>query len=255
MLVAAPLEQAEELRAAMLDACPEGFEEIERSGELEVAVYVDAQREMLLRESFPELRSEEVAPGWDQAWRSFHHGVRVGSLWVGPPWEEPEEGLTPIVIEPGQAFGTGAHATTRLSLELLLDQPPAPMLDIGCGSGVLGIAAAKLGFRPVVALDFEKAAVDATRENATANAVEVDVRLVDVLTGDLPEAVVAAANIDRRLVEHVAGRLEARFLIASGYLASETPELPGWQRRRRVERAGWVAELFERSASSNKTSG
>ncbi len=239
----------------MLDACPEGFEEIERSETLEIAAYIDAQRERVLRESFPDLRSEEIASGWDRAWRLFHHGVRIGSLWVGPPWETPADGLTPILIEPGQAFGTGAHATTRLALELLLEQPPGPLLDVGCGSGVLGIAAAKLGFRPVVAVDFETAAVDATRENAAANEVVIDARLVDVLTGDLPQAALAVANLDRRLVESVAGRLEARLLIASGYLTSEAPELPGWARRRRVAADGWVAELFERSASSKRTSG
>jgi ribosomal protein L11 methyltransferase len=162
--------------------------------------------------------------------------------------------VIPIVIEPGQAFGTGAHATTRLSLALLLDQARAPMLDLGCGSGVLGIAAAKLGFFPVVALDVEQAAVDATRENAAANGVEIDVRLADVLIDDLPRTTLAVANLDRRLIEQVAGRLEARFLIASGYLESESPELPAWERRRRIEDDGWAAELFERPAPSTDAS-
>ncbi len=79
-------------------------------------------------------------------------------------------GLIDLVVDPGQAFGTGAHATTRLCLELLLDvEPRGSLADLGCGSGVLALAAARLGFAPVVALDHEAAAVEATLENARAN--------------------------------------------------------------------------------------
>ena len=86
--------------------------------------------------------------GWEDSWREFHHGVVVGRFWVGPPWEEPPPGLEPIVVDPGRAFGTGAHPTTRLSLELLQSSSRARLLDVGCGSGVLSIGAAKLGFAP-----------------------------------------------------------------------------------------------------------
>ena len=86
---------------------------------------------------------------WPGAWRDFHHGVRIGALWVGPPWEQPSADAVAVVIDPGRAFGTGAHATTRLCLELLQDAEPGSLLDVGSGSGVLSIAAAKLGFAPV----------------------------------------------------------------------------------------------------------
>ena len=80
------------------------------------------------------------------------------------------------MIDPGQAFGTGAHATTRLCLELLLALEPAgPLVDLGCGSGVLAIAAAKLGWAPVLGVDHDPLAVEATRENARVNGVDVDV--------------------------------------------------------------------------------
>ncbi len=79
------------------------------------------------------------------------------------------------MIDPGQAFGTGAHATTRLCLELLLAlEPSGPLVDLGCGSGVLAIAAAKLGWGPVLGVDHDPLAVEATRENARVNGVDID---------------------------------------------------------------------------------
>ena len=88
-----------------------------------------------------------------------------------PPWEPPLDGDgVDLVIDPGQAFGTGAHHTTRLCLELLLELEPAGALaDWGCGTGVLAIAAARLGWDPVLACDWEAASVEATRENAAVN--------------------------------------------------------------------------------------
>jgi hypothetical protein len=72
--------------------------------------------------------------------------VRAGRLWVGPPWHQPEHPA--VVIDPGHAFGTGAHGSTRAALLLLQRLAPGPVLDVGCGSGVLAIAAARLGFGP-----------------------------------------------------------------------------------------------------------
>ena len=118
-----------------------------------------------------EVTSSEVADDWRERWRSYHRPAVVRErLTVRPPWEPP--GTTPldVVIDPGQAFGTGAHATTRLCLELLLEVgPPGSLLDLGCGSGVLAIAAARLGFAPVVAVDNDPAAVAAANANAALN--------------------------------------------------------------------------------------
>src|SRR5204863_8006533 len=132
-----------------------------------------------VRAQCPAARVAEVEAGWGDRGRDFHRRVRVGPLWVGPPWEKPPPGALAIVVDPGRAFGTGAHPTTRLCLELLLELPRGSLVDVGCGSGVLAIAGVKLGFAPVVAVDTDAEAVEATRANAQANDVGVDARLAD----------------------------------------------------------------------------
>jgi ribosomal protein L11 methyltransferase len=155
-----------------------------------------------------------------------------------------------VTIDPGRAFGTGAHPTTRLSLELLLECEPGSLVDLGCGSGVLAVAAAKLGFAPVAALDSDDAAVEAARANAAANRATVVVRRADVVVDPIPAADVAVANIALPVVERVAERVGAPLLVASGYLAHEAPDLPGWERRGRREADGWAADLFGRAPGS-----
>jgi ribosomal protein L11 methyltransferase len=172
--------------------------------------------------------------------------VRIGPLWVGPPWLDPESDTLAVVIDPGQAFGTGAHATTHLCLELLLTTEPGSLVDLGCGSGVLAIAAAKLGFAPVTALDSDEIAVHVARENAAANGVEIDIRRADVLADPLPETDIAVANIELATVEALAPRVTAPILVTSGYPGRERPSVPGWKHSRRAERDGWAADLHRR---------
>ena len=208
---------------------------------LELAVYGGPEVEEALRASFAEVTSGLVEPGWEENWRAFHRPVEIGKLWVGPPWEEPAEGLLPVVIDPGGAFGTGAHPTTRLCLELLQELEPASLLDVGCGSGVLAIAAVKLGFAPVMALDNDPEAIEATLANAEANGVSFDVGLADVLTDSLPPAKLVVCNINRQVLEELAPRLECETLVASGFLASEQPELSGLEVVDRHDQAEWGA--------------
>jgi ribosomal protein L11 methyltransferase len=243
-----PFARAEEARAQMVDLFPEGFEEVERSDGVEFVAYTEPDGEERLWHAFGAVEAREVTEGWEDAWRRFHRPVRVGGLWIGPPWEDaPDDALAVVVIDPGRAFGTGAHPTTRLCLGLLETQPRTSVLDVGCGSGVLSIAAAKLGFAPLVAVDSAPEAVDATRRNAAANGVEVDVAQMDATTDDLPSAELALANIELAAVEALAGKLPARRLIASGYLASAEPSVDGWQRVERRERDGWAADLLRRA--------
>jgi ribosomal protein L11 methyltransferase len=231
----------------MIDLFPEGFEEIEEDAEIELAAYTGAGGEERLWRVFGPGTVEEVAAGWGEAWKRFHRPQRVGPLWIGPPWEEPDEGAIPVTIDPGRAFGTGAHATTRLCLELLLERERGSVVDLGCGSGVLAIAAAKLGFAPVIALDYDDVALEVAQGNADANAVELEVRRADVLADVIPAAVLAVANITAEAVAAVGPRVTARTLISSGYVASERPRPDGWRPTERREVEGWAADLFERA--------
>jgi len=227
----------------MLALFPEGFEERETAAGLELAGYGDADRARAALEVFPTAAAVDVEPGWEDAWRAFHRSVRIGPLWVGPPWEEPDPGSLAVVIDPGRAFGTGAHPTTYLSLELLLEVVPGSLVDLGCGSGVLAVAAAKLGFAPVLALDDDPAAVEVARENVDVNRAEVDVRQADVLADPLPETNVAVANIELAAVEALGPRVRSRRLVTSGYLEADVPSLPGWEHVRRAVADGWAADL------------
>lgn len=230
----------------MLALFPGGFEELEFDGGVELAAYTDAHGEAALVEAFGSATGSDVDAGWEERWRDFHRPILLGSLWVGPPWLSPPSAAVAVVVDPGRAFGTGAHPTTRLCLELLLELDRSSVLDIGCGSGVLAVAAAKLGFAPVVALDIDPAAVEATRRNAEANGVSVAVRRADARTDRLPSAAIALANIDRGAVEQVAPRLNAKTLIASGYLESEQLRLTSWRHLKRCLREGWAADLYAR---------
>jgi ribosomal protein L11 methyltransferase len=229
----------------MVELFPEGFEESETTEGLKLAAYTDAHGEKRMRDTFGAVESVPVEPDWADRWREFHRSVRAGPFWVGPPWERTPGDALAITIDPGRAFGTGAHATTRLCLELLAELPRGSALDIGSGSGVLAIAAAKLGFWPVVALDSDPAAVDATRANAERNAVTVETRCLDALVEPLPHAEVTLANVTLAAVEALAPLLSGRWLIASGYLVSDDPSLAAFERRRRRTAEGWAADVFE----------
>jgi ribosomal protein L11 methyltransferase len=231
----------------MLELFPDGFEEVEHERDLELAAYTNGAGEERFWQAFGPGTAAEVAEDWESAWKRFHRPVRVGPLWIGPPWEEPDPKTVPIVIDPGQAFGTGAHATTRLCLELLLERPRTSVVDLGCGSGVLAVAAAKLGFAPVIALDVDPNAVEAARHNARANEAKVMVSRADMLIDRLPDAELALANITLESVTRVAERLPTPELVASGYLAGEQPDPAGWKQVDRRESEGWAADLFRRS--------
>jgi ribosomal protein L11 methyltransferase len=146
--------------------------------------------------------------------------------------------------------GVGTEADARIlrigprALELLAEQPRGSVLDVGCGSGVLAIAAAKLGFGPVAAGDNDPVALEVTRENAERNGVTVDtVTLVDART-DALAADVVVANIALDVVESLVPRVRCRRLVLSGYLAGEGPAAPGFAHVARREASGWAADAY-----------
>ena len=239
-----PLAQAEEARALMLELVPEGFEERERGAELELAAYTDAPGGARIARAFRTVSEDDVATDWAERWRDFHRPVRAGPFWIGPSWEGSDPEAVAIVIDPGLAFGTGAHATTRLCLELLTRVPVGSLLDAGCGSGVLSVAAAKIGFAPVHAMDDDPFAVAITRENAARNEVEVDAVEGDLRVAPLPRSDVVVANIAVDAVELVASRVRAGELIASGYLERDRPRIAHAEHVERRVLDGWAADRF-----------
>jgi ribosomal protein L11 methyltransferase len=202
------------------------------------------------------VRGEEVADDWSERWKRFHVPILVGGrLYVRPPWEQPavRPGVSEIVIDPGQAFGTGSHPTTRLCLELMLElDPGGSFADLGCGSGVLAIAAAKLGFAPVTAVDSDAAAIAATVANARDNGVVLDrAERWDLRRDAPPPAGTVVANLMRPLLLQVAPLPEApEALILSGLLDEEADEVAAafapLREIRRLSDRGWSALLLER---------
>ncbi len=254
----------------LLDLVPAGLEEVDRpDGTVEYALYrrcddaapaCDAVR-AVLGPVVLDLQATTVADDWTERWRDFHQPVRVGDrLWVRAPWEPPAApGLIDIAIEPAQAFGTGSHPTTRLCLELLLDVYRAgaaggPLLDIGCGSGVLAIAAAQLGWAPVVGIDHEPQSVAATLANAAANGVTVDAVLLDILDdAPIPEAPTITANLLAPLLIALAARIRQppRRLIAGGLAPDQADAVVaafarhhGLAEHRRRQERDWTSLLL-----------
>jgi ribosomal protein L11 methyltransferase len=248
--------------AALLRLAPGGVEQVDGDGFVEYALY-GAPGEL---PSFPsgsaevggvlvQVSGEPVPDDWAERWKQFHEPVLIGDrVFVRPPWVSRRPETLDLVVDPGQAFGTGAHATTRLSLALLLElSPGGSFADLGCGSGVLAVAAAKLGFAPVTAVDNEPAALGATRANAAANGMTLDrVERIDLRTERPPTAETVAANLMRPLLLRLAELMEEkpRALILSGLLDQEADEVArafeSLTERRRLSAQGWSALLLSR---------
>ena len=242
--VLTPSVEREQALAVLLARFPGGFED----RGTEFAVYDAAPGELPL--GIGSWTSCEIADDWGERWREFHRGREIGDrFWIGPPWERVPSALTAVVIDPGQAFGTGGHATTTLCAELLLEVPErGPVLDLGCGSGVLAICAAVLGHAPVLACDSDPLAIAATRQNAARNGVELEVWEADALYDELPRAVpLWLANLELRPLEELAWRpdLPPR-LIVSGLLEDERYGIDGYRTLERRTRDGWQALLLGR---------
>lgn len=143
---------------------------------------------------------------WAEAWKVHYHPVRLGRrLLIRPLWVEVQAEPDDLVIalDPGMAFGTGTHPTTQLCLQALEDvmQPSLDVLDLGCGSGILAIAAAKLGATRVIAVDIDEVAVQATLENAAQNDVAEHIH---AFTGSLEALITSARRFDLLLVNILA---------------------------------------------------
>jgi ribosomal protein L11 methyltransferase len=270
-------EHAELVLAELLELAPSGVEETDLEGEVvEYAIYGAPGELPALPDlkaaaggALVEVGTEEIADDWAQRWRSFHRPLVLDRrLTVRPPWEPPNGTPVDVVIDPGQAFGTGSHATTRLCLELMLGDRPggdhlgaiargaiAPgrsrgsFVDLGCGSGVLAIVAAKLGWAPVTGLDHDPAAVSAARANAEVNGVELEVRGFDLRVEQVPECDFLAANVLASPLRAWAASQRALppKLILSGLLTDEADGVAaafnarGLRERERRTQGDWTA--------------
>ena len=261
---------ADRVLAELLDLAPGGVEEEAGPGWVEYAIY-GAPGELpelgsvqaLAGDERIDVTSAEVPDDWADRWQDFHEPVVVGGrVVIRPSWSDPPSGsLIDVVIDPGQAFGTGAHPTTRMCVELLLEIEAAgdaggELADIGTGSGVLAIAAAKLGFEPVVAVDSEAAALEATSANAAANGVVIETRRVNVRESDPPLARTTVANLTAPLLGEVAaaagrqGQAPPRRLVCSGLLVREAQGVSasfrsaGLDELARRQSGDWVALGF-----------
>ena len=232
-------ELAERVLAELLELAPGGVEE-ERGGDwVEYAIYglpgelpTLPELKATAGEGLIDVSSTEIPDDWADRWRDFHEPVSVagGRLVVRPSWEADAgaRAEVDIRVDPGQAFGTGAHATTRMCLELMLGladegEAQGPLADLGTGSGVLAIAAAKLGWSPVLGCDSEQAAIEAAAGNAAANGVGLELQRLNLREQPPPHVPTLVANLTSPLLESVLGRIAEppQVLVCSGLLATE----------------------------------
>ena len=204
---------------------------------------------------------EEPDADCSAAARAGFTGARAGAFWIGPPWIDPPAGCLAIRINPGRAFGTGLHPTTRLALGVLARRgaPPARVLDVGTGSGVLALAAAALGARRVTALEHDLHALGNARENVALNVFGRAVRLVagtpDALASGRAAFDLVLVNVELPLLIPLLPRLVAALapdgrLVASGVTLEQreafVASAAAWGTRVRheiAEEGWWGAEL------------
>jgi len=266
-------EYAEAVMANLLELAPNGLEEERGPGWVEFAIYGPpgevpdvGELQAAAGGSLVDVTTTSVPDDWADKWTDFHRPIEVsGRIGVRPSWWDPKDGLIDVVVDPGRAFGTGGHPTTRLCLELLVELEEAgeasgPIADWGTGSGVLAIAAAKLGWSPITGCDRELASLETAQANAKANGVEMSIEGADVREGPPPVAPTVVANLTGNLLRDCAGHLAAggeapETLVCSGMLEDEIGEVLAAfaptglaESERRIE-GGWGGLLLRGSAS------
>ncbi|HET7509617.1 MAG TPA: 50S ribosomal protein L11 methyltransferase [Solirubrobacterales bacterium] len=260
-------EQADLVLAELTVLAPNGVEEERGPGYVEYAIYGGegelpelGDLDAAIGGGRVEVSATEIPDDWADRWRDFHKPLLVAErLWLRPSWEPLCEGAIDVVVDPGQAFGTGAHPTTRLCLEFLCELEAAgeaggELVDLGTGSGVLAIAAAKLGWSPIRAYDHEPAAIEAAGANAQINGVELQLERMN-LRERLPVlASTVVANMTAPILTAVAAQLESppQTLVSSGLLPGEQDEVAaafaatGLSEAERRQDGDWAALLLRR---------
>jgi ribosomal protein L11 methyltransferase len=263
-------DQADLVLAELTVLAPNGVEEERGPGYVEYAIYGGEGELPDLGEldagvgaGLVEVSSTEIPDDWADRWRDFHKPLLVGErLWLRPSWEPARTGAIDLVVDPGQAFGTGAHPTTRLCLEFLLELEAAgeaggPLTDLGTGSGVLAIAAAKLGWGPIEGYDHELPALEAASSNAAANGVQIALQRANLRETLPPLPPTVVANMTAPILTAVAEQLGSvgegpRTLVLSGLLPPELDDVAaafgesGFAEDQRRQEGDWAALLLRR---------
>jgi ribosomal protein L11 methyltransferase len=263
-------EYAEQVMANLLELAPNGLEEERGPGWVQFAIYGPPGEVPELGElqaaaggGLVDVTTTSVPDDWADRWADFHRPIEVGGrIGVRPSWWDPRDGLIDVVVDPGRAFGTGGHPTTRLCLALLIEleaggEASGPIADWGTGSGVLAIAAAKLGWSPVTACDREEASLETARANAEINGVDLALEPLDVRETAPPVASTVVANLTGNLLEDCARNLDGGAehpltMVCSGMLESEIDEVGGafaplgLREARRLTEHEWGALLLRR---------
>jgi ribosomal protein L11 methyltransferase len=210
---------------------------------------------------------EVMDEDWESSWKDFFHPIKVGErIVIKPSWEEyiAMEGDLIIELDPGMAFGTGTHQTTAMCCRALeqVVQPGQLIFDVGTGSGILAVAAAKLGAGRVHAVDLDTVAVRVAKENVAINHVEdiVHVAHGDLLTGVSGQADIVIANIVATVVIHLLTDIPARLkdggvFIASGIITERLSEVVAAMVAHNlviekvIEEGGWVAVVARKGGN------
>ena len=264
---------------AIMDEPPGSWEDVE-SGEAWIEAYRTSEAEALkvademaaIAESVdnkPHFATVAPLPkeDWTESWKRFFHVLHITDrIVVRPIWEpyDAAEGEIVIDIEPGMSFGTGIHPTTQSCirfLQQLAGSTPLShtVIDMGCGSGILAIAARKLGFTTVSGYDYDSSAVKTAHENAAANGLEIPFDVADALDPDLPAGDIFVANILAPILLQAApsiaravSQADKHALILSGILDSQYAEVKkayeaqGFTERNAILDGEWRSGLFTR---------
>jgi ribosomal protein L11 methyltransferase len=249
-------DRAEIALAQLLPILHAGAEERSIGGDVEYSLYALAGElprlediRELAGDAVVDVVSEPVPDGWERRWHDYLRPVAVGPLVIRPPWVAGS--ADDLVIDPGVFFGAGTHPTTRLCLELLLGlDAESALCDWGAGTGVLSVAAARLGFEPVTAVEVDPGALEVIRANAAANRVEVATKWLNLAATPAPWAPTVTANLPLPLLlgaAEVVDRPPER-MVAAGMLREEVEQVVAAygmrEAARRVE-GEWAAVVLE----------
>lgn len=259
----------EEVLDAVLPALPGGVHMRQEGDEVELAIAAvpgtpePQELHRLAGRRLIELRSDEVSDDWRERRLARYEPLIVAErILIRPDWAPPaaDADLIEIVLEQSSAFGTGVHPTTQACLALLCAiEARGSFADYGCGSGVLSIAAAKLGWSPVIAVDVDETSIEAARRNAARNEFDLEARLLDVTSEPAPASDTVAANVPPDIHVDLAGALDRApsQAVLSGFKPAEADAVAsawgahGLEVEERLQVREWTTLLLRKANSES----